>query len=245
MSQNNGSGVFGLSIDLRAGAAISLQAELAQLLKTLQRRQIPATFSTPSPGCDGLIERLRAESLRHELAILADSTWTGAGIGRTQFARELARRVELAKTQRTSFRTIAVTDTELTTNLDLLVKHRISVVRSPLNVGFQPQSLRYGVWQAPVSFTFPSKGRWQFGGTEWAINRALSRAARIQGLVHLVVALETLADQAEMASLERILATVQRRRDKGLVAAVTMQGLVSRLAPQRQVVSAKSVLRVA
>ncbi len=245
MSQSTGSGVFGLSIDLQNGSAGSRQAELAQLLKTLQRLQIPATFSTPSPGCDGLVERLRAESLRHELAILADSTWTGPGVGRTQFARELARRVETAKAHRASFRTIAVTDTELTTNLDLLVKHRISVVRSPLNTGFQPQSLRYGVWQAPVSFTLPSKGRWAFGGTEWAINRSLSRAARAQGLVHLVVELATLVDQNEMASLERILTTVQRRRNKGLIAVVTMQGLVARLAPQRQAASAQSVLRVA
>jgi len=48
-----------------------------------------------------------------------------------------------------------------------------------------------------------------------------------------------------MASLERILTTVQRRRNKGLVAVVTMQGLVARLAPQRQAASARSVLRVA
>jgi hypothetical protein len=245
MSRNTGSGVFGLSIDVREGSPSRLKAELAQLLATLQRVQIPATFSTPSPGSDGLIERLRAESLRHELAILADSTWSGPRVGRTQFARELARRVEVAKAHRASVRTIAVTDTELTTNLDLLVKHRISVVRSPLNMGFQPQSLRYGVWQAPVSFTMPSMGRWQFGGTEWAINRALSRAARSHGLVHLVVELEALKDQSEMASLERVLTTVQRRRNEGLVAAVTMQGLVARLAPQRQAASAQSVLRVA
>ncbi|MEO8497274.1 MAG: hypothetical protein ABI614_19565 [Planctomycetota bacterium] len=245
MSQNTGSGVFGLSVDVREGSASSLQSELHQLLKALQRVQIPATFSTPTPGRDGLAERLRAESLRHELAILADSTWIGPDVGRTQFARELASRVEVAQAHRASFRTIAVTDTELTTNLDLLVKHRISVVRSPLNTGFQPQSLRYGVWQAPVSFTLPSKGRWQLGGTEWAINRALSRASRSQGLVHLVVGLETLTDQAEVASLERILTVVQRRRSKGQIAVVTMQGLVERLAPERQAVSARSVLRVA
>jgi len=245
MSKNTGSGVFGLSIDLQEGSASSLQAELRQLLKTLQRVQIPATFSTPSPGRDGLVERLRAESLRHEHAILADSSWIGPSVGRTQFSRELARRVEIAKAQRASFHTIAVTDTELTANLDLLVKHRISVVRSPMNTGFHPQSLRFGVWQAPVSFTLPSKGGWQFGGTEWAIKRALSRASRLHGLVHLVVQLETLKDQTEVASLERILTTVQRRRSKGLIAAVTMQGLVARLAPQRQAVSARSVLRVA
>ena len=245
MLHNTAGGVFGLSIDLQENAASSLQGVLPQLLKTLRRVQIPATFSTPSPGCDGLIEQLRAESLRHELAILGDSTWIGPDVGRTQFARELASRVETAKAHGTVVHTIAVTDAELTTNLDLLVKHRISVVRSPMNTGFQAQSLRFGVWQAPVSFTFPSKGRWPFSGTEWAITRALSRAARSHGLVHLVVELETLKDHAQAASLERVLTTVQRRRNKGLIAVVTMQGLVARLAPQRQADSARSVLRVA
>lgn len=245
MSHSNGSGVFGLSIDLREGLASNLQAELSQLLRTLKRVQIPATFSTPSPGSDGLIEILRAESLRHELAILADATWAGPHVGRTHFARELARRIEGAATQRVLLRTIAVSDAELTTNLDLLVKHRISVVRSPLHAGFQPQSLRFGIWQAPVSFTLSSKARWQLGRTDWAVNRALTRASRSNGLVHLVVELETLRDQAELASLERILTTVHRRRNKGLVAVVTMQGLVARLAPQRQAIAARSVLRVA
>lgn len=245
MSHSKGSGIFGLSIDLREGSARSLQAELSQLLKTLKRLQIPATFSTPSPGSDGLIEMLRAESLRHELAVLADATWVGPGVGRTHFARELARRVEAATARRASLRTIVVSDAELTTNLDLLVKHRISVVRSPQHTGFQAQSLRFGIWQAPISFTLSSTGRWQFGGPDWAINRALSRASRSHGLVHLVVELETLQNHATLVSLERILTTVQRRRNKGLVTAVTMQGLVARLAPQRQAASAKSVLRVA
>lgn len=244
MSQSTGTGVFGLSIDLKEQSATSLQAELSQLLKTLQRLQIPATFATPSPGCDGVFEELRGETLRHELAILADTSWVGPQVGRTHFARELARRVEIAQARKAAVRTIAVSDSDLSTNLDLLVKHRISVVRSPLYTGFQPQSLRFGVWQAPVSFTLPLKGRWQFGGAEWAINRALSRASRSQGLVHLVVDLATLREQAELATLERILTTVQRR-NKGLITVVTMQGLVERLAPQRSTTSARSVLRVA
>lgn len=245
MSHSTGTGVFGLSIDVREQSATSLQAELSQLLKTLQRLQIPATFATPSPGCDGVVDKLRGQSLRHELAILADTSWVGPQVGRTHFARELARRVEVAQSRKATVRTIAVSDSDLSTNLDLLVKHRISVVRSPLYTGFQPQSLRFGVWQAPVSFTLPLKGRWQFGGAEWAINRALSRATRTLGLVHLVVNLETLCDRTEAASLERILTTVHRRRSKGQITAVTMQGLVERLAPQRQATSAQSVLRVA
>ncbi|MCA9120299.1 MAG: hypothetical protein H6822_33330 [Planctomycetaceae bacterium] len=243
MSQSTG--IFGLSIDFKRRSATELQGELSQLLKTLQRFQVPATFATSAPGCDGVAEKLRGESLRHELAILADNSWVGPHVGRTHFARELAQRVEMANAHRATVRTLAITDSDLSSNLDLLVKHRISVVRSPLYTGFQPQSLRFGVWQAPISFTLPSKGRWQLGGTEWAINRALTRASRAQGLVHLVVDLETLRDRTELATLERILATVHRRRSKGQVATVTMQGLVARLAPQRQAASGRSVLRVA
>lgn len=245
MSHSTGTGFFALSLDLHKGTATEPQAELSQLLKTLQRLQLPATFATPSPGCDGVVDVLRTHSLRHELAILADTSWVGPQAGRTHFARELARRVEVAKAHNVTVRTIAIVDSELSTNLDLLVKHRISVVRSPLHSGFQPQSLRFGVWQAPVSFALPLKGRWQLGGTEWTVNRALTRAARSNGLVHLVVGLETLQENSEFAVLERILATVERRRNKGLINTVTMQGLVAKLTPQRQASSARSVLKVA
>ncbi len=206
---------------------------------------IPATFSTPTPGLDGL----ESDSVTSHFA----TNWPfspirpglGPGIGRTQFVRELARRVEVAKAHRAAFRTIAVIHTELTANLDLLVKHRISVVRSPFNTGFQPQSVRNGV--------AASSGCRSHCRRTCACNlverngRSIERRhePRDSGLVHLVVELATLKDQAELASLERILTTVQRRRNKGLIAVVTMQGLVARLAPQRQAASGRSVLRVA
>lgn len=246
MSHNTRCGVFGLSVDVTGSEVIgSTQGELTKLLNTLRRVQIPATFATPTPGSDGVLEQIVKEPIRHEVAILASESWVGPGVGRTKFARELASRVECAKSSGISIHTLAITGAELSENLDLLVKHRISVVRSSTNRGFEPQSLRFGVWQAPVSFTLPSHGRWQFGGNEWAINRALTRASKNADLVHLVVSLKTLRDHHEIATLERVLATVSRRRSKRQIAALTMQGVVARLAPQRQAVSAKSVLRVA
>ena len=249
MSQNMGSGIFGLSVDVsssytQGSPTRGSQSELAGLLSMLHRLQIPATFATPTPGCDGFFEPIRDEPVRHELAILADESWVGPGVGRTKFARELASRVESAKLSGASVHTLAINGAELTENLDLLVKHQISVVRSSANRGFEPQSLRFGVWQAPVSFTLPSTGRWQFGGNEWAVNRALTRATKCSGLVHLVVSLEALCDKQEAAALERVLATVNRRRSKQQVSVLTMRGVVARLAPQRAA-SAKSVLRVA
>ncbi len=250
MSQNTGSGIFSLSVDVSSTNAQGAdsngsQSKLAGLLSTLRRLQIPATFATPTPGCDGLFEPIRDEQVRHEMAILADESWVGPAVGRTKFARELASRVESAKLAGVAVHSLATTGPELTGNLDLLVKHQISVVRSVANRGFEPQSLRFGVWQAPVSFTLPSQGRWQFGGNEWAINRALTRASKCGGLVHLVVDFEALCDQQEAATLERILATVNRRRNKRQVSILTMQGVVQRLAPQRRSAMAKSVLRVA
>jgi hypothetical protein len=250
MMVDTGSGLFGLSIDFTSDSLQSLQRELSQLLTTLKRVQIPATFSTPTPGNEVLIEQLRSGTLSHEVAILADSSWVGTHISRTHFARELTQRVQAASANGVQVHTIALADAELTQNLDLLVKNHISVVRTRLHSGVvrsgvEAQLLRFGVWQAPISFTVPTTGRRPFGGTEWAISRVLTRATHQQGFVHLVVDLEVLKNRTEMASLEQILATVQRRQKKGLIETVTMQGLVMRLAPQRQTSSACSVLRAA
>ena len=245
MPDEDGRGNFSRSIDLTPPTEEHYQTELDRVFQLLRKVKIPATITTPEPVCSKLVERLHAEPLRHEIALLADGSWAGPQAGRTQFSRELARRVSVAKSQGATIRTIAVADAELNKDLDLLVKHRISVVRSPANAGFHAQSLRFGVWQAPISFRSPLKGRWRFSGTEWAVTRALSRANQTSCLVHVVVDVATLGDPDEFASLGRILATAQRRRQKGTLATVTMQGLVARMAPQRRAISAQSVLRVA
>lgn len=242
MAQSPDHGLFALSVDVRGRLS---DQQVTRLLQLLRHVRTPATLALPSPGEQRAVARIQAEPLKHEFAILADDDWTGPQVGRTKFARELARRVELATTKGLSVRSLALGNTKLTSNLDLLVKHRISSVRSRATTGFQPQSLRFGIWQAPVSFTVPSTAGWSLGGLEWTVSRALSRAAKSHDLVHLVTDIEALSERNHYATLERILGLVQKRQVKGLITTVTLGGLVDSLTPRRQTPASHSVLRVA
>ncbi|MBP87147.1 MAG: hypothetical protein CMJ64_10585 [Planctomycetaceae bacterium] len=235
-------GLFALSVDVRGDLS---KQQITGLLQTLRRVRTPATLSLPSPGAHELVSRALVEPLQHDFAILADPSWASQQAGRTKFARELARRVNVATSNGIDVRTLALDDTELTGNLDLLVKHRISIVRSHSQAGFQPQSLRFGIWQAPVSFSLPSASRWSLVGVEWAVSRALSKAAKARDLVHIVTDANALSDPSVYSTLDRILTLVQKRQAKGQITAVTLGGLVDSLTPQRRKQASRSVLRVA
>lgn len=245
MLSGNERGLFALSVDVRDEQDGRTQSHASQLLKSLHQHRIPATWALPAPGTSPIATQLVTDTLPHEVAILGDDTWVGQPVGRTTFARELAQRVKSANAAGLQVRTLAILDTELEENLDLLVKHRISLVRSASTSGFQAQSLRFGVWRVPVSFTLPSANRWTFGGQEWAIGRALTKASKAGDIVHLVVDLKRLANQSEAASVDRVLSVVRRRQSKGLVIPITLCQVADLLAPRRRMPVSRSVLRAA
>jgi len=237
--------LFVLSVDVRAPAGKTAESQASKLLVALERLHIPATWCLPNPGEGALPEQICRQSLHHEIALLGEAAWVGKTAGRTHFARELSQRVVAAQQRGLKIRSLALLDAELTDDLDLLVKHRISLLRSPSTTTVQPQSLRFGVWQAPVTFSLPTRTSWTFGGCEWTVGRALTRAARSGDLVHVVADLKGLANQVQFTTLERILGVVSRRQQKGLLTALTLQGLAQSLAPKRTTPVSQSVLRAA
>ncbi|HEU0067747.1 MAG TPA: hypothetical protein VFQ26_00615, partial [Nitrospiraceae bacterium] len=207
--------------------------------------RVPATWSSPSPGDCRFGEHLLREPLPHEIALLAEAEWAGVQAGRTRFARELGRRMEQAKSRGISLHTLALPEADCTSYLDLLVKYRISLVRLPGSAVLQPQSLRFGVWQVPVSFHIPSASRWPFGGWEWGLGRALSKACKTGELVHVVASLDGLASETDQSSLDRLLRVVQQYQQKGRLSVLTLHGLGESLMPQHRVPQGRSVLRAA
>jgi len=242
MVQGPRRGLFALSLDVRDNVT---DRQVAKLLQSLRRTGIPATVAMASPGENSVAARVQDDALPHDFAILAEDTWVGQRVGRTKFARELARRVEVAGKNGIAPHTLALYGTELDRNLDLLVKHRIAVVRRCGIAGFQPASLRFGIWQAPVSFSIPSTSPWQLGGLEWTVHRALSKAAKEHGLVHVVADAQSLLEPRFYATFERILGLVQQQQCKRHLTAVTLGTLVELLTPRRQTPASRSVLRVA
>lgn len=238
-------GLFTLSVDVRGTQDNRTQALALRVLKTLRQARVPATWSSVSPGDCRFGEHVLREPLPHEIALLAEVEWAGAQAGRTLFARELSRRIALAKSRGIELHTLALPEPDCTSYLDLLVKHQISLVRLRDSSGLQPQSLRFGVWQVPITFHIPSASRWPFGGWEWGLSRALSKACKTGDLVHVVASLDGLASETDQSSLDRLLRVVQQYQQKGRLSVLTLHTLGESLMPQRRVPQGRSVLRAA
>lgn len=197
---------------------------------------LPVTWSVADPARSALTETLRSCPVAHEIAVLGDRAWVGRGAGRTRFARELARRVEGAQKSGLVVSTLALRHVELDENLDLLVKHRISVVRhsEPARREFVPRSLRFGVWEAPVSGRLPTKQNWLFGGLSGAARRVAQTVAFHGGFAHLVIDGPELSEYGHSGfrHAERMFQFLRQLRDSGQLSVVTLSTLAARLNQQ-------------
>ena len=190
-----------------------------ELVRLLDRYQVPATWAVSDPVHSAATERIRAAKIAHELAICGDSTWVGSRAGRSRFARELARRTLHARSEGIEVSSLICSEPCLDDHLDLVIKHGITAVRGPLQAAAdrqiaQPCSLRYGLWELPGSTGLPQTTSIWRGGRP-AIRRQLDWASRRRRVSHLVI------DAAEMIksgppalrSLERVLRHAQRLAD--------------------------------
>jgi hypothetical protein len=240
-----------LSIDLPTEVASGgrLQDTLAKALyHMVESRRLAASWVPRSPQQFSLREKLAAAPTRHDLALLGDSSWIGKMAGRTRFARELAARVEAARSANINVSAIALDDVELDDHLDLLVKHRVGMIRGHLRGGasLQPQSIRFGVWYSPISVVLPQPADWSWFGTKWSLRQTVRRAIRAGGVAHLVVDAAAMeGNSAALGELDLVLAHLQRQRDKGALAVMSLSGLAATLVRQPTTKKANSILRAA
>ncbi len=220
-----------------------------ELLRMMRARHVPATWAVSR--ADALTDQLVRESAGHDVALLGDASWVGAAAGRTRFARELAARTTALRRRGGELAAIVLRDVSLTEHLDLLVKHRISLIRAgtsdrPQMTPLQPQSLRFGVWLAPVWAVIPRTDRWSWLGAAPLVRQAARRAAQSGGVAHLVVDAERLAARpAAVRELDGVISDLARQRDRGLLKIRTMSELSQRLTRRRATSPARSVLRAA
>ena len=113
--------------------------------------------------------------------------------------------------------------------------------------GLRPESLRYGVWQTPVSAVFPSRDNWSLLGSGRSVRRAVRRAIKAAGIAHIVIDANQLTTQTttRLRDVDRLLAHVQWQRDRARLQVVTMGELTAKLTRKREVVPAQSILRAA
>lgn len=247
----SGIGKVVLSVDLPSESATrgrpqdSLASTLFQMVES---RRLPATWVPREPRQCSLYEKLAAAPARHDMALAGDATWIGKAAGRTRFARELAARVEAVRSAHVNVSAIALHDVELDDHLDLLVKHRVGMIRGQLRGGtsLQPQSVRFGVWYSPISVVLPKPADWSWFGQNWSLRQTVRRAIRAEGVAHLVVdATQMAGNSAALGELDLALAHLQRQRDKGVLAVLSLSGLAASLVRRPAAKKATSILKAA
>ncbi len=139
---------------------------------------------------------------------------------------------------------LALDKVDLFDHLDLLVKHRISMVRCDSTTGgaetqcLKPRSLRFGVWQAPPARRLT--GRLNIGWwTTMNIRRVIHRCSRRGGIVHLLLQADELLNRG---MLETILRCVANRRQNDSLGCLTLQQLSRQVQMQPPRVTSQSLL---
>lgn len=231
-------GTVVLSIDVPGATSESLARKLYRMVDA---RHLGASWAPQAPQEFCLRDEL-ANSQRHDLALVGDDTWIGAG--RTLFARELAARVESVRADQIQVSAIALRGVPLDDHLDLLVKHRIGMIRDQNcgNLPLQPRSVRFGVWSSPVSVVLPQPHDWSWFGMNRSARQIIRRAAAAKGVAHIAIDAGKI-DGATTSEVDLLLAHLQRQRDRGLLQVTSLAGLTASLVRRPTRKKATSILR--
>ncbi len=230
-----------ISIDLEpdhVGGSVTEQRALDDvslaLVELCARHRLPATWGVADPAVSALRIRIERLSVRHELAILGDTSWVGGVAGRGRFARELARRVTHARSEGISITSLALRTELPVEHADLAIKEGIVALRQPLsaNGARHVQKIRFGLWGFNAQATLPGASRWLPGGGGLRGARlAVDRAIADRSQAHLAIDAARLAERgaSSLRLVERALAHAARRRDANLIQVLTLGAIVARL----------------
>ena len=237
------------SLDVSDGQAA--RAAAPGLFELFRRHGIAVTWGAGVYQFRCIARLIREHQADNELAILGDSSWVTPLGHRRKFYRQMDERVRAARDEHTRVTTLVLSDVDLCDHLDLLVKHKISMVRSaprpgPLVAGqLEPKSSRFGVWQAPPAIRFEERAKpgW------WAdikLRRTLKRCVQNSGILHLAATVDELvASPAGLEQLEHICQLVARLRQAGKIACLTLQQLAGQIQRTWQRQGLGSVLKAA
>ena len=252
-------GVLSISLDLPsedpsamlAGGQDALDV-VRQLIRWHQHYQIPATWAASDLDSRRLTALLLDASPRHEVVLLADPSWASHEAGRTRFAHELGQRLAAARRLRCRIGCLALRDGASVEHLDLLVKHRIRLIRDWKECSgradpVRQESVRYGLWRIRPSVTLARPSRWRWPGPVWTAKRMLVGVITRGTLAHVRVDVGRLLDERSpsLREYERFLAFVSKRCRQGALHALTLGQLSGTLEPAFQGGPGRSILRPA
>lgn len=203
----------------------------ARLFELFGQYNLPVTWAADLYQFRNITRLMRQQSLPHELAILGDSSWVSPSGNRLMFCRQLSDRMRGARDERSPVTSLVLSDVDLCDHFDLLVKHRISMVRPAPHTGplvpgqLQPKSTRFGVWQAPTATQLAASappGWW----SDIKLRRALKRCGHGGGIMHLAVNAEQMGTETgDFGQLERICKLASQQKEQGNLTCLTLQQL--------------------
>ena len=225
-----------------------------RLVGCLNEARLPATWGVFDPvhaaATSVILPAGIAAGVDHELAILGDAGWIGPEAGRPRMAKELARRVMQARGKGIDATTLLLRDADPGDHFDLFVKQGITAVCTIPKAATktphirQPKTLRYGLWEIGVSARLPLATGW-FAGRK--LMRAIEKTGREGGQFHLLLDAPAICQQGTAAekSVERLIQTLGRLRDRGLLVAESMAAAAARLSDLPVATPQRSILRLA
>jgi len=191
---------------------------------------LPVTWAVERPGETSAVEDLVSWHGDQELALLGRSEWVGAEAGRTRFSQELETRIQTARRAGIWVTTLALRETSMNEHLDLLVKHRLTVVRgdgfnTPIAPELVSHAVRFGIWQAADVVLVPQTANWWWSNVPRSVQRVVRRARQGRPTPQIVIQAEKLRDARDWAQVDAVLGYVKRLRDRGQIRLGTLRQL--------------------
>jgi hypothetical protein len=259
-------GIFVVSVDVgRVASPLQVAAHRAQLetvgrlAERLTDLQIAATWALAEPS-PAMVQAIRASHFKHEVALLADSSWIGPHVARGTMVRELNRRVQAVTTAGGTVNTLALMEGTTPAGHELLARYGIRAIRAAALSDqasrhsrwlawlakesdaptAAPRGVRWGMWELQPSWTF------SLGLARQSL-RAQERALAAGETFHLVIDQSVLAQSgnAGMLMVEHALRLAERYRVQGQAQIETVSQRVMREFKPRSHAPARSILRVA
>lgn len=224
----------------------------SRLTAMTARYGVPATWAVADPLHSAASDQVLAAGIGHELAVLGDRTWIGYGAGRTRLDRELARRFDGPRQHGMRVTTLVLRNVEEVLDLDLLLSHGITAVRGPavdsasLARKLAPPPIRFGIWQAPATWSIPPRAGWWISSS-WRIRREIERAIARGRQLHLAIDAPRLiaAGTDGLAAIERMFQYVRAKCAAGHLRVAILGHLAKQSLTGRAAVPTRSVLRPA
>ena len=201
-----------------------------RLLERVRQHGLPVTWAVEHPGETSAVEDVVCWHGDQELALLGDSQWVGAEAGRTRFSQELETRIQTARRAGLGITTLALRETSMNQHLDLLVKHRLTVVRgdglhTPIAPELVSHAVRFGVWQAAEVARIPQSASWWWSSMPRGVTRILRQAQQGHPMLQIVIQADKLCQTRDWVQVDAVLGHLKRLRDRGQIRLGTIRQL--------------------